>query len=285
MMNMPVSTFFEGFTVLQHILSASIIVAVGILVYLIFNYLFKKFHKLTKNDARLHVKFYKSVIDFLIIVAFVYIALNQFEVTKDFSKSFLQSGTLIIAILTFAAQKALANVISGFMLSRDKCFEVGHKIKVVSTSGSIIVEGVVTGMNARHTAIQQYDGNTDIVPNSVMDSSIIINTHYTADIGHFVEVEIAYKQDVDKALELFKQIVVDEPLTINDLATTNPLVNRMTQNGIVLKVLVKSETLSDCFVACSNIYRKILKEFEENNIAIPYQTVTVVTEDKNSDNK
>ena len=268
---------------LYHVIKAAIIFAIGIAIYMLFNFVFKKIYRITKNDKRLHVKFYKSVLDFIIIVVFVYIALEQFEITKDVSKTLLQSGTLIIAIATFAAQKALSNVISGFMLSRDKCFEVGHKIKVVSTSGSVIVEGVVTGMNARHTAIQQYDGNTDIVPNSVMDSSIIINTHYTSDIGHFVEVEIAYKQDVDKALELFKRIVIDEPLTIND-ESTNPLVNRMTQNGIVLKVLIKAESLNNCFLACSNIYRKILKEFEENNIAIPYQTVTVVNGDKDAEN-
>lgn len=50
-------------------------------------------------------------------VIIIYSLAQQFEITKDISKVLLQSGSLMVAIATFAAQQALANVISGITIS------------------------------------------------------------------------------------------------------------------------------------------------------------------------
>ena len=60
----------------------------------------------------------------------LYSLAQQFEVTKDISKTLLQSSSLFIAIATFAAQQALSNVISGISVSLSKPYNVDEKIRM-----------------------------------------------------------------------------------------------------------------------------------------------------------
>ena len=100
------------------------------------------FNRLLRNNPQIHLRFLRSFVGTLIMVLGIYIALSPFEVAGGVGKTLLQSGSLIIAVATFAAQQALGNVISGFSLSASRPCDVGQKIKVVS-GGSIPAEGIV----------------------------------------------------------------------------------------------------------------------------------------------
>ena len=144
----------------------------------------------------------------IIDVVVIYSLAQQFDITKDISKVLLQSGSLIIAIATFAAQQALGNVISGISISASKPYNEDEKIRVVQ-GGTVIAEGIVKDVTLRHTVIYQFNGESCIVPNSVMDTSVIINTNYTENIGNFVEVEIAYDADVEEAIQIMKKVCAE----------------------------------------------------------------------------
>ena len=75
------------------------------------------FNRLLRNNPQIHLRFLRSFVGTLIMVLGIYIALSPFEVAGGVGKTLLQSGSLIIAVATFAAQQALGNVISGFSLS------------------------------------------------------------------------------------------------------------------------------------------------------------------------
>ena len=103
----------------------------------------------------------------LIVIVVLYSLAQQFEVTKDISKTLLQSSSLFVAIATFAAQQALSNVISGISLSFSKPYNVDEKIRVVQGS-SVIAEGIVKDITIRHTIIQQFNGESCIDRKSVV---------------------------------------------------------------------------------------------------------------------
>ncbi len=227
---------------------------------------------LLKRHNQVHLIYLKNAINAVIVTVCVYSCLEQFDITRDISKTLLQSGSLIIAVATFAAQQALGNIISGFAVSISKPFEVGQKVKVVS-AGTVLAEGIITDITLRHTIIQQYDGQSCIVPNSIMDSSVIINTDYEGDIGNYMEIEISFDSDVDRAIEIFREICVEEPLIINKSALI--LVNRMTANGVVIKTTIWTSTVSDNFIACSNVRRELLRRFRKEGILIPYNTISI----------
>ena len=230
------------------------------------------FRIMSRKHNSVHLRFIKSILNVLIVIVVLYSLAQQFEVTKDISKTLLQSSSLFVAIATFAAQQA-SYVISGISLSFSKPYNVDEKIRVVQGS-SVIAEGIVKDITIRHTIIQQFNGESCIVPNSVMDSAVITNTNYTGNIGNFMEIEISYEADIEKAKKCMQEICIANKLTLNT-EENKVFVKGYTQNGIILKTTVWTENLDDSFLACSDIRAELVEGFRKNGILIPYQTVVV----------
>ena len=254
----------------------SIVAKIGIFIAVIVasNYLISLIFKfISKKTKAVHLHFSKYAVNVIIDIIAFYSLSQQFEITRDISKALLQSGSLILAIATFAAQQALGNVISGISLSVSNPYNVDEKIRVIQ-GGTVIAEGLVKDVTLRHTLIYQFNGETCIVPNSVMDSSVIINTNFTENIGNYVEIEIGYGADLDKAIGIMHKICIDHELTLNtkENAVT---VSGYTQNGVILKTIIWTNNLNDSFKACSDIRIALVREFNQNEIEIPYQTVTI----------
>jgi len=253
----------------QIVMVAGFIGVMFVLIQIV-NLIFRQLER--KNNAA-HLRFSKSVIKVLIIVMTAYTLAQQFEITKDMSTALLQSGSLIVAVATFAAQQALSNVISGFILAFSKPYNVGDKIRV-SQGNSVIAEGVVTDITLRHTIINQYNDESCIVPNSVMDSAVITNTNYTENIGNFMEITVGYDSDIDKAMELMKKICAENVLTLNTMEN-KVFVKGYSADGVILKTTVWTKSLNDSFQACSEIRLALVQQYLKHGIEIPYQTVTV----------
>lgn len=254
----------------------SLIAKIGIFIAVIVvsNYLISLvFQYLSKKTKAVHLRITKCAINVVIDVIAFYSLAQQFELTRDISKVLLQSGSLILAIATFAAQQALGNVISGISLSVSKPYNVDEKIRVIQ-GGTVIAEGLVKDVTLRHTLIYQFNGETCIVPNSVMDSAVVINTNFTENIGNYVEIEIGYGADMDKAIAIMRRICVGHELTLNT-ETNAVTASGYTQNGVILKTIIWTRNLNDSFKACSDIRIALVREFSENGIEIPYQTVTI----------
>lgn len=236
------------------------------------------FRIVARKNHSAYLHFFKSTINVTVAVIILYSLVQQFDVTKDISKVLLQSGTLIVAIATFAAQQALSNVISGFSLSVSKPYNVNDKVKVVQ-GGNIIAEGIIADITIRHTVIRQYNGESSIVPNSIMDTAVITNTNYIENVGNFLEIEIGYDADIEKAIQIIKKICSKNELTLNT-EHNSVFLKGYTQNGVVLKTTIWTKNLDDSFQACSDIRLGILHAFKNSGIKIPYQTVTVYNGDK-----
>ena len=237
------------------------------------------FRYIAQKTKAVHLRFTKSAINVIIDVIAFYSLAQQFEMTKDISRVLLQSGSLIVAIATFAAQQALSNVISGFSLSVSRPYNVNDKIKVVQ-GGNIIAEGIVKDITIRHTIISQYNGESCIVPNSVMDMAVITNTNFTADIGNFLEIAVAYDSDIEGAMSIMQKICVENELTLNT-EKNKVFVKGYSADGVILKTTIWTKNLDDSFQACSDIRIRLVEEFRKNGIEIPYQTVTICTGNRN----
>ena len=240
------------------------------------------FRIMSKKHNSVHLRFAKSIINVLVVIVMIYILIQQFDLTKDIGKALLESGTLIVAIATFAAQQALSNVISGFSLSMSNPYNVDEKIKVVQ-NGHIVAEGIVKDITIRHTIIRQYNGETCIVPNSLMDSAVITNTNYTENIGNFMEVEVSYNTDIEQAIDILRKICSEHELTLNT-EENKIFIKGCTPNGVILKTTIWTRNLDDSFQACSDIRGALVREFKKRGMRIPYQTVIIHNEQQNWDN-
>ena len=253
---------------MDYLMKIGVFVGIGLILNHIVYWVYRFAAK--KSDS-VHLRFSKSIINVFINVIIIYSLAQQFEITKDISKTLLQSGSLMVAIATFAAQQTLANVISGISLSLSKPYNVNEKIKVMQ-NGNVIAEGMVKDVTLRHTVIGQFNGESCIVPNSIMDSSTIVNTNFTKNVGNFVEIEVSYDTDIEEAIRIMCRVCAENVLTLNtekDVVT----VKGYTQNGVILKATVWAKDLNDSFLACSDIRVTLVKEFKKCGITIPYQTV------------
>lgn len=251
-----------------------ILAGIGILVCVVVIFALNLvFRAISKKKSKIYIKFINSVLNVVLTAGCIYYILSLFDSTRGISKTLLTSSALIIAIATFAAQQALGNVISGFSLSLSKAYNLGDKVKVVNSS-NVIAEGVINDITIRHTVIRTLDGQDAIVPNSVMDSSVILNANYSEKCGNFLEIEIAFDSDIDKAIEIFRNLCIKNKYTLNDESTV-VTASRISANGVVLKTVVWAANLDNNFRACSEIRIALVKEFAENKITIPYNTISL----------
>ena len=253
------------------IIEAAISVGIAILLILGIRFIIRRISM--KRDG-IHLKFFQSFLTVLVMGVCIFHILSLFDITKGVSRTLLQSSALLLAVATFAAQQALGNVISGLFITASHPYNLHEKIKVTSSGGSLIAEGLVYDITIRHTVIKTFDGQSAIIPNSVMDSAVIINTNYTENVGNFLEVEVSYDADVELASDILKRIIIEHPLTLN---TEDMKVNlsRFESSGVILKTTVWAATVDDNFTACNDIRMNILKEFRLNRITIPYNTITI----------
>ena len=241
-----------------------IIIVVGLTLWLVLRYI-------TRKQKKLHVRFICNLLKTLNVVACLIAILNIYLDINKAITAVLTGGGLILAILSFAAQKALNNTISGISISFSRPFNLGDKIKVLSGS-TIIAEGTVSDITLRHTVVMTYDGQECIIPNGTMNESMIINVSSRDRVGNFLEVTVGYDDDLDLAIEIVEKTVRSAPKVLD---CTKPLICRFDADGPVIKTTVWTSNVAENFVACGHIRKKLVSEFKANGITIPYQTVTV----------
>ena len=93
-------------------------------------------------------------------------------------------------------------------------------------------------------------------------------------VPFFLEIEIAYDSDIKGAMQCMQRICIAHELTLNT-EDNKVFIKGYTQNGVILKTTVWTETLDDSFSACSDIRKELVEAFLKNGIRIPYQTVAV----------
>lgn len=233
------------------------------------------FDKILKRSNNIHLKFLKSLSTGIVVVILAYVYLAQFDITKDISKTLMQSGTLLVALVTFAAQQVLSNVISGIVISATKPFDVGDKITLLSSS-TPVATGIVMDINTRHISIKMADGKVALIANSVVDSYVCINENTLDNNGYPLVMECSFDSDVNLAMELMQKELESHPLVLStELLQSHTTCSRLTPNGFELKVIVFTENIADNMKACSDLRISIYKVWKENGIEIPYNTVTV----------
>ena len=253
-------------------ITVAVTLAITFIVLLVINRFFKG---ITKKFTSMHLNFFKSVITFIVLVVAIYSCLSQFEIAREISKTILQSGTLIIAVATFAAQAALGNVVSGFVLSSNRPCNINQYV-ILKQGDTVIAEGTVTDMTIRHVVIRQGDGQRAIIPNSVVDKCVIVNTNWEEHVGRMLEIQVGYDSDIALARKLILKEVKADPRAVEKERTVVS-VARLADSGIVLKFGVWAKNTESSFALCSALREGIVKSFNAHHIVIPYPTISVLS--------
>lgn len=244
------------------LIDVGIIAGITILLMKISDLMFRYLVK----SQKIHLKFLKGFLKASILVLGLVVLGRQFEPTKEMASILLQNTALLVAVIGFAAQQTLNDILGGLMISWYKPFDIGKRIHLVSQG----ISGIVEDLTLRHTVIRCFDNNRIIIPNSIINKEILKNSDYEDSmIGNFLEVTVSTESDVQKAISLLDEIIRSTPGVITDEKyRPGILVRDLVKNGYILKATVWTKTVDDNFTASSNIRIAIHDRFREEHIEL-----------------
>lgn len=222
-----------------------------------------------KTDIRKRIA--HGIGNFLIVIVSVNVCLAQFQVGRGIQDYMLKNAAFLVAIFSFSMQQVLSDIIGGMMVAMSKPYDIGERITLASKD----ITGVVEDITVRHTVVKCYDNTRLIIPNSVINKEILRNSDYADCLcGNFVSVVVAFDADIDKAIQLMKDIIYSDDDSLYKgkkdgvHKELDVQVSQFCKEGVELKAIVWTTDTDSNFAACSRIRREILKRFQEEGIVV-----------------
>ncbi len=252
-------------------LGANILIRLG-------SFLIKRFFE-GQDHARFHIsntrgKTLKALTQSILryVVYFVGILMILGELGINTTSILATAGIGGLAI-GFGAQSLVKDVITGFFIIFEDQYGVGDFVKIGDISGTVEEIGL------RITRIRGFKGDVNIIPNG----EITTVTNYSREnSAAIVDVNIAYENDVDKAIEIVEKVsrqyaaenqsIVEEPRVFG--------ITSMDNVGLTLRLVAR--TLPMQHWGIERELRKVIKEaFDKNNIQFSYPKVVVLDNKQN----
>ena len=221
--------------------------------------------RLRVNQRIILIKIFKILLYFSAII----IVLTGLGIDLSFLTVF---GGAFGLGLAFGFQKIASNYVSGFLLLSDESIRVGDMLQIGSD------HGIVVAIKSRYTALRRLDGVEILIPNEQLLTSEITNlTFSNTTVKLPLDIQISYESSIDKAIEIILNVCSKESRVIEE-PTPKVYVKEFADSGINLHVSCYVADPDKGFMGLkSDIYRAIFKDFQNNDIEIPYPHRTVIT--------
>jgi len=213
------------------------------------------------NGVRSFISSFSGVA--LYIFLFITIAMILGIPTTSFITALASCGVAI----GLALQGSLSNLAGGIMLLLFKPFKVGDFITTVSESGT------VTNITIMYTVLTTPDNKVVTIPNGSLSNSVVEN--YSASDTRRVDnvFTVSYDSDINKVKEILDNVLKEHEKV---LADPEPFV-RLTKHGdsaleFTTRAWCKTE---DYWDVNFDLIETVKKEFDKNNISIPYPQMDV----------
>ena len=181
--------------------------------------------------------------------------------------SFIAIFSALAFAVGLALQGNLANFASGVLILIFKPYKVGDFIEAAGHAG------VVKEIQIFHTVLQSLDNSLIIIPNGSVTGGPIQN--YTAQgfRRHDLTVGIGYDDDIDKAKQIIEEVVKSTPKV--DLEQGYDIfVKELADSSVNFAVRFVAAN-DDFWPAYKYFFEQIKKEFDANDIGIPYPQMDV----------
>jgi small conductance mechanosensitive channel len=184
------------------ILGAVIILIVGyFLSGLVGRSIYRALRRFKGFDETLR-KFFATTARYAILVLVAVTVLAQFGVQTASIIAALGAAGLAIGL---ALQGTLQNIAAGIMLLALRPFRVGEAVDAGGISGTVQEIGLFA------TEMSTGDGVFMLVPNSQLWNTSVTNFSRNATRAHNLTFRIGYRDDIDKAQSIIRDIVVSDP--------------------------------------------------------------------------
>ena len=207
--------------------------------------------------------FFRRVILIILTLIVIIILLDYFDIEVSGLVTTLGIGSLAIAL---AAQAALSDTISGFVIMVDRPYRIGDRIELqdLDTWGDVVDIGL------RSTRIRTRDNRMVIVPNSVIGKSLIVNHSYP-DTQYRIQIHVgvAYGTDIEQA----RKVIVEAVRKVEGVLTDHPVEALFLEFGdsaLIFRVRWWLESYIDTRRMFDSVNTAIYKALNEAGIEIPF---------------
>ncbi|MFL5902085.1 MAG: mechanosensitive ion channel family protein [Solirubrobacterales bacterium] len=121
------------------------------------------------RSTKTRLRFLRRLLILVVFLVLVAIALAQFTELKRLATGILASTAVLAAIIGFAAQHTIGNMIAGVQLAISQPIRIGDRISFEE------VNGRVTDITLSYTYVNPGDGTAVVIPNQMLVDGIIHN--------------------------------------------------------------------------------------------------------------
>lgn len=253
-------------------------IVILVLVWIMIQVNHLTFKRIRKKQKGLHLLFYERVISAIYLVIGVILAFSVFGGVSSIWKSLLGGTAIVSAVLAFAAQDAIKDILAGLMISLYKPFEVGNRVELEDGTA-----GIVEDLTMRHVVLHVMDTQRLIIPNSKLNAMSLRNFSYNSDIcSRKFDFDVGYNTNVEEAMYVIREAIIQSEFTIPGKKTLVGMeygpVYFFSFEGSSLRltttVYFPPSITSE--IVISDVNLRVNHALQEHNIEIPYQYINIL---------
>ena len=180
-------------------------------------------------------------------------------------------------VVGIGAQSLVKDVINGFFIIFEDQYGVGDYVTIDEFSG------IVENIGIRSTVLRDFSGDIHNLPNGAVTE---VTNHSRGDMQFIVEVEIAYEEDVDNAINIIKDTCKKfEENNRDDIRDKVDVlgVTSLNASGVTIRVVGKSKPMSQWKLE-RELRKDIKVALDQSGVEIPYPKTQLINSKKNKDN-
>ncbi len=224
----------------------------------------------------------RRVVKGVIIILAVCLIMMQIAPLRSVVVSLLASSGVLAVVLGFAAQEAMANLVSGAFIYLFKPFSIGDRI-VIQTEA---IEGIVEDISLRHTVIRTFTNSRIIVPNSKINAAVLENRYYKDSVTcNYLDISAGYDADLDRMIAIIQEEAAAHPDFCDNRSAEakeagQPAVPvrviEFAESSITLRAYLWSKTPESGFGMLCDLRLSLKKRFDREHISLPYPHLEVI---------
>jgi small-conductance mechanosensitive channel len=121
------------------------------------------------RSTKTRLRFLRRLLILVVFLVLLAIALSQFTELKRLATGILASTAVLAAIIGFAAQHTIANMVAGVQLAVAQPIKIGDQIEFEEVSGRVV------DITLSYTYVNPGDDSSVVIPNQLLVEGVVHN--------------------------------------------------------------------------------------------------------------
>lgn len=273
-----------GYKYLDYMIMIIAILIMAFIILKIMRFFLKKALRKASEDLNsdpTKYNFLSNAMGFIIYLVALIVILYSIPELKQLGLTLFAGAGIFAAVLGFASQSAMSNIISGIFIVIFKPFRVGDIVNISSR-----FFGTVEDITLRHTVIRDIENKRFIIPNSVISSEVIHNYLINDEkVANQIYFGIGYSANIDQAMKIIREEAENHSNFLDNRTDEEKeegvpkviiRVMEWAESSINLRATIWSEEPAKGFEMKTDLLKSVKERFDQEGIEIPFPHRTVI---------